>query len=80
MELGHLFEAVDAKPFRPFTIEIISGRQIQVSHPDNILILPNRQNVRMIQVFHTEPWDWALIWPEGIAALLVNGDGGNGPK
>jgi hypothetical protein len=65
MELGPLFEAVDAKPFRPFGIDIISGRQISVSHPDNILILPNRQNVRMILMFRTDPWESAPIWPEG---------------
>lgn len=75
MELGPLFEAVDAKPFRPFVIDIISGRQINVSHPDNILILPNRPNVRMIQVFRTDPWEWALIWPEGISGLFMGGNG-----
>jgi len=70
---------VDQRPFRPFVIEVVSGRQITVSHPDNILILPNRQSVRMIQVFHTDPWDFAIIWPDGIAGLLFNGgETGNG--
>jgi len=83
MELNALYEAIDARPFRPFTIEIISGRQVTVSHPDNILVLPNRQSVRMIQVFHTDPWEWALIWPDGIAGLFQaapgSGNGGDRP-
>ncbi len=79
MDLSELFAAVDAAPFRPFRIEIVSGRQVEVSHPDNIIIIPSRQNVKVIQVFHTDPWEFAIIWPDGIAGLFFNG-GGNGSE
>ena len=73
MEIKTLFEAVDAVPFRPFSIELISGRRIEVSHPENIVILPTRQKVRHIEVYHFDPWDMAMIYPEGVAALLFDG-------
>jgi hypothetical protein len=27
-----------------------------------------------IEVYQTDPWDMALIWPEGLAALLFPGE------
>jgi hypothetical protein len=73
MEYSELFAAIDAKPFRPFSLEIVSGRRIEVTHPDNIMILPNRQRVHHIEVYQTDPWDMAIIWPEGLEALLFPG-------
>ncbi|MBI3858422.1 MAG: hypothetical protein HY293_22285 [Planctomycetes bacterium] len=70
MEHSELFAAIDARPFRPFSVEIVSGRKIDVGHPDNIMILPNRQRVHHIQVHQTDPWGRAIIWPEGPADLL----------
>jgi hypothetical protein len=76
MDFTALFAAIDAKPFRPFSIEIVSGRTIPVSHPDDIAVLPTRAKVHHIEVYQTEPFDMAIIWPEGIAGLLL----GNGGK
>ena len=73
MEYSELFAAIDARPFRPFSLEIVSGRRIEVTHPDHIMILPNRQRVHHIEVYQTDPWDMAIIWPEGLAALLFPG-------
>jgi hypothetical protein len=67
---GGDISAIDARPFRPFSLEIVSGRRIDVTHPDNIMILPNRQRVHHIEVYQMDPWDMAIIWPEGLAALL----------
>ena len=75
MDLGPLFNAIDAKPFRPFTIEIVSGRRIEVTHPDNIFVLPNRQAVHHIEVFGPGPKMLALIWPEGMAGVFYDGNG-----
>jgi hypothetical protein len=74
-----LFNAIDAKPFRPFSIELMSGNRIEIEHSDNIFILPNRQTVHHIQVFGLGPTYTALIWPEGIVGLYYNGNGG-GPS
>lgn len=81
MNLGTLFSAIDAKPFRPFAIEIVSGRRVEVDHPDNIFILPNRQKVDHIEVYGPGPTMLALIWVEGIAGVFFdkNGNGGAAP-
>jgi hypothetical protein len=80
VNLTALFNAVDAKPFRPFAIELVSGNRVEVAHPDNIFILPNRQTVHHIQVFGPGPTYTALIWPEGIVGLSYDGNGaGRGP-
>ena len=65
-----LFAAIDAKPFRPFRIELVSGAQVEVVHPENIFVLPTRQNVHNIQVYQDEPYAMSLIWPEGMVRLL----------
>lgn len=70
VDYSKLFAALDARPFRPFTLEIVSGRRIEVTHPDNIKVLPNRPRVHHIEVYQSEPWDMAILWPEGLAAIL----------
>ena len=74
MDYSNLFAVIDVRPFRPFSLEIVSGRRIEVTHPDNIMILPNRQRVHHIEVYQSDPWDMAIIWPEGLAALLFPGE------
>ena len=75
VNLSELFIAIDAKPFKPFVIEIVSGRRIPVTHPDNIFVLPNRNTVSNIQVYGPDGHAQALIWPEGLAGIFFNGDG-----
>ena len=70
MQLSDLFEAIDARPFKPFKIEIVSGRVVDVSHPDNIHIGPTRQRVISIMVYQLDPYHMSLIWPEGLAAII----------
>jgi hypothetical protein len=55
MEFSELFAAIDACPFRLFSLEIVSGRKIEVIHQDNIMILPTRQKVHHIEAYQTEP-------------------------
>lgn len=73
MDHSKLFAAIDARPFRPFSLEIISGRRIEVTHPDNLMVLPSRQRVHHIEVYQSDAWDMAIIWPEGLGALLFPG-------
>ena len=70
MDYSDLFAAIDVKPFRPFRIELVSGRQVEVTHPDNIMVLPTRNRVHHIEVYQTEPYDMALIWPESFVGLF----------
>jgi hypothetical protein len=50
MEYSELFAAIDARPFRPFALEIVSGRKVEVTHPDNIMIVSTRQKFHHIEV------------------------------
>ena len=74
MDFGPLFSAIDAKPFRPFEIEIVSGRRVLVSHPENIIVAPTRHKVRHIFVYPDDPDFMAMIYPESIAGIFTNGN------
>ena len=78
MNLTLLFSALDTKPFRPFTLELVSGTPVDIDHPDNVFILPNRQTVHHIEVFGPGPTVRALIWPGGLVGLFYDGENGNG--
>jgi hypothetical protein len=67
VRFDELFAAIDAKPFRPFRIELVGGTQVDVAHPENIFVLPTRRNVHNIQVYQDT---MTLIWPEGMVRLL----------
>jgi hypothetical protein len=65
-----LFAAIDARPFRPFRIELVSGTQVDVSHAENIAVLPTRQRVHPIEVYQDQTYAMSLIWPEGMPGLF----------
>lgn len=69
MRLEDLYAAIDARPFQPFRIELISGAQVDVLHPENIFVLPSRSQVHNIQVYRDAPYHLSLIFPEGLVAL-----------
>ncbi len=70
MEYSSLYAAIDARPFRPFKLELVSGRQVEVRHPENVLILPDRNRVQLIEVYQSDPFDMVLIWSGGLVGLL----------
>lgn len=74
MKLASLFSAIDQKPFRPFAISLTSGERFEISHPDNIFVLPSRQNVHHIEIYKTGGEEFTIIYPEVLAALHFNGD------
>lgn len=73
MDLNALFAAIDAKPFRPFTIALTSGDHVEVKHPDNIFALPSRLKVHNIQIYDSTTWQFAIVYPEAVAAILFTG-------
>lgn len=78
MDWKQLYELLDAKPFRPFEIELVNGRRILVDDPDDIVIKPSRQKVTMIIVLNREADETDFTWGDGIASLHVpprDGDG-----
>lgn len=77
MNLNTLFNAIDRKPFWAFTVELVSDRRIDIPHPDNIFILPNRQTVQNIEVYGPGPTQAAMFGPEGIAGVFFDGNGGS---
>lgn len=80
MRLTSLFGALDAKPFRPFLISLSTGDKIEVKHPDNVFVLPSRSNVHHIEIYHPGTWEFAMIYPEAIGALLFNGKEAGGSQ
>lgn len=78
MELKPLFDLVDARPFRPFDLDLENGRQVKVNHPENVHFFPARENLKVILVYYPEPDDYSTIFPEGITALHVRSGNGNG--
>lgn len=72
MELSRLYAAIDDRPFRPFTIQLIGGREYRVSHPDNIFVLPSRQKVFNIEIYDTPPWGLAVFGPQALQAILFD--------
>jgi len=72
VDLRDLFAAIDERPFQPFVLELVSGRKVPVTHPDNIVIGPTREKVFNISVYQTDPYEMALIWPESLVGLLYS--------
>lgn len=66
-----LFELLDAHPFRPFEIDLTSGRRIRVDHPENVIIVPGRHKISHIEVYHPENEKIDLTWANGIAGFRV---------
>ena len=69
-----LFLAIDQKPFRPFAISLTSGERFEIPHPENIFVLPSRQTVHHIMVYKTDSSEFAIIYPEVLAAVHFNGE------
>lgn len=74
MNLSPLFLAIDQKPFRPFAISLTSGERFEVPHPDNIFVLPSRQKVNHIEIYKPDSSEYAIIYPEVLAAVHFNGE------
>jgi hypothetical protein len=78
MMINRIRDAIDAKPFRAFTLCLTDGQRIAVTHPHNVLI-PNPRTR-----------DFVVSTPDGlfrfVDALLVStlghgrGETGNGPN
>ena len=71
MDVSRVFELLDRRPFVPFEVDLENGRRIPVTHPENVVIFPDRARVREILVYYPERDDYSIIWPDGITALHV---------
>ncbi|QDT37294.1 hypothetical protein [Stratiformator vulcanicus] len=56
MSYEEFFEYVDAEPFHPFRIRMVSGRTFEVRHPENV-----RVSERSIYVFLHSEQDERLV-------------------
>ena len=72
MELARVFELLDARPFIPFDVDMENGHRVAVTHPENVVIFPNRQVTREILVYYPESDGYSIIFPLGITALHVS--------
>ena len=73
MDVARVFQLLDQMPFIPFEVELVSGRRIPVTHPENVVIFPDRARVREILVYYPDRDDYSIIWPYSISALHVAG-------
>ncbi len=64
--LKALFDLLEAQPFQPFEIELLTGRRVRVTHPENVSFLPNRSKVFLIGVGIPEKDDYHLFYPESL--------------
>lgn len=71
MDVSRVFELLDGRPFVPFAVDLENGKRIQVTHPENVVIFPNRTSVKEILVWYPERDGYSIIWPRGISALHV---------
>ena len=71
MDVSRVFELLDGKPFVPFAVDLENGKRIQVTHPENVVIFPDRARVKEILVYYPERDGYSIIWPRGISALHV---------
>lgn len=69
MGIKAFFDLLDATPFMPFTVELLNGRRVLVTHPENVHIIPNRQKVWDIIVVNAAQDDWALFYPASICGF-----------
>lgn len=69
--LEKFFELLDARPFRPFKVDLLNGKMVAIGHPDNVHLFPSRKIVREILVYYPQPDTYSVIFPEGINALQV---------
>jgi hypothetical protein len=51
MTYEEVFEYVDAEPFRPFRIQMVSGRTFDIRHPENIRV---GENAVVVFEYHSE--------------------------
>ncbi len=72
MSVSFVFELLDKRPFVPFEVDLENGRRIPVTHPENVVVFPDRARVRAIMVYYPERDDHSVIWPDGISALHVS--------
>lgn len=73
LDVSRVFQLLDQVPFIPFEAELVSGRRVSVTHPENVTIFPYRSRVREILVYYPDRDEFSIIWPDSIAALHVAG-------
>ncbi|NOS99364.1 MAG: hypothetical protein HOP29_01920 [Phycisphaerales bacterium] len=50
MTLETLREAYEARPFKPFTLCLVDGRQIPVKHPEFMLLTPQAKRTFVVSL------------------------------
>jgi hypothetical protein len=77
-------KSVDAytsrRPFQPFEVRMVDGQRFRFTSIEQFIV--GRDDIAALTkwgvivhfclglVTQTEPWDMAILWPEGLAALL----------
>lgn len=78
MEYQSLFDAIDKVPFEPFTIELESGRRVRVTHPEQVIFIPNRMKIWKVTVVDEENDRLVSFEASAVTALEEARDAGHG--
>ena len=71
MDVSRVFELLDHRPFVPFDVDLENGHVVTVTHPENVVVFPDRARVKEILVYYPDTDTRKIIWPDGITALHV---------
>jgi hypothetical protein len=71
MDVSRVFELLDHQPFIPFEVDLENGKTVPVTHPENVVVFPDRARVKEILVYYPDTDSRMIIWPDGITALHV---------
>jgi hypothetical protein len=76
MDLNGIREAIRRQPFQPFTIRLVDGRSLPVSHPEYVAVGPR------LALVVAEDNSWSVVEPLLIVSLDFDAPGpkpdGNG--
>lgn len=74
MKLKDLYEHLDRRPFKPFTVELFNGRRVRVEDPDLVQIGCGREKPAVFLVYTPDRTDYTMFWPDSIGDLQSDGE------
>ena len=70
MKSVNIEDALQTRPFRPFTVELDSGKQIRVQHLDFVFLSPSK-GTAVIFEFRDKEEHYSIVDVENISAISL---------
>jgi hypothetical protein len=78
IERRTLFDLMDERPLVPFEIELDNGRRVEVRHPEQVIIVPNRAKPWYVMVYDEAADRMVHFGPSAVSEILRRRAGGSG--